>query len=138
MLGSVQAGDGLATWVPDLVLVRPGAPSSLLLLVAMPLVTSSFMLLVVMPGAPSSVLATANVQNLFERLMFVKYVCVCNSDFCLMFFHFCESAKQKSLNSRSSMYSTLHVRPLRFKKSPHGSGAEKVSTQGLVLTGAPL
>ena len=37
--------------------VRPGVPSSFLLLVAMPGVASSFLLLVAMPGAPSSVLA---------------------------------------------------------------------------------
>ena len=54
-----------------LLLVRPGAPSSVLapsseplvaslLLVAMPLVTSSFLLLVVRPGAPSSVLAPSS------------------------------------------------------------------------------
>ena len=41
-----------------LLVVRPGAPSSVLaLLVAMPLVPRSFLLLVVRPGAPSSVLA---------------------------------------------------------------------------------
>ena len=40
-----------------LLVVRPGAPSSFLLLVAMPL------LLVAMPGAPSSVLAPSSTAR---------------------------------------------------------------------------
>ena len=45
-----------------LLLVRPGAPSSLasLLLVAMPFVPSSVLLLLVRPGAPSSFLAPSS------------------------------------------------------------------------------
>ena len=39
-----------------LLVVMPGATSSVLLLIAMPFVPSSFLLLVVMPGATSSVL----------------------------------------------------------------------------------
>ena len=42
---------------PNSVVVRPGAPSSFLLLVAMPL------LLVAMPGAPSSVLAPSSTAR---------------------------------------------------------------------------
>ena len=40
--------------------VGPGAPSSVLLLVAMHLATSSFLFLVVGPGAPSSALAPSS------------------------------------------------------------------------------
>ena len=43
-----------------LLLVMPGAPSSVLALVAMPFATSSFLSLLVMPGAPSSVLAPSS------------------------------------------------------------------------------
>ena len=43
-----------------LLVVRAGAPSSILLLLAMPFVPNSFLLLVVLPRAPSSVLAPSS------------------------------------------------------------------------------
>ena len=63
----VTSSDALVPSSFLLLVVRPKAPSSVLLLVAMPFVTSSdalvpssFLLLVVRPKAPSSVLAPSS------------------------------------------------------------------------------